>query len=170
MSDVNKLESESKIENMLVMDIMIGTGRANMGGEYLRSIWGYSNKPVGSTYRPPDGAIGTIAIIENNTRIDVSKSNTFLWLQLGADYIGWDTYSFKDEDSYSQSIELLENKVLYVTVNGVIYNLGKSSFDIRRYLKKYQLFAQYFNIGAKELGVIMKQNIGNTLRFCLNWK
>ncbi|OKO94774.1 hypothetical protein Xedl_03958 [Xenorhabdus eapokensis] len=84
----------------------------------------------------------------------------------------WAVYSYKDDESYQQALELFQNKNLYITVDGVTYNLGKNTYpppDPNGYYGKYAFDNIYTGDGAQSLGNVLKQT-GVTKRLYINWK
>ncbi|AOM39182.1 hypothetical protein A9255_00245 [Xenorhabdus hominickii] len=57
-------------------------------------------------------------------------------------------------------------KNLTVTVGGTTYHLGSATDYPLTGKQEYEFVGKYIN----NLGNLLKQNEGNTLHFCLNWK
>ncbi|PHM27809.1 hypothetical protein [Xenorhabdus innexi] len=168
MSDVNKLDKVSEINNMLTIDITLGMARWWSDTVHWVHFWGYQG------HGESDGgatSCGSLVVIENNTPIDVARTNQFRWWEFSPQMdnthsISWDTYSY--DGFFQKTSDLFSNKVMYVTVDGITYNLGKNT-SISGSSAKNGVIADYISPDAPKLGNILKQ-IGVTKRFYFNWR
>ncbi|MGJ0578219.1 Thoeris anti-defense Tad2 family protein [Xenorhabdus bovienii] len=117
-------------------------------------------------------SFGDLKVIKNNTPI--RKISIFYWIEYPDDDSNVPTLVFTvtspDAASDEQVREFLE-KFLCITVDGMTYKLGKvlpalGSIDGSGYGSS----CWYRDTEAQRLGAMMKQNVGKTLRFYLNWK
>ncbi|MCC8382031.1 MW1434 family type I TA system toxin [Xenorhabdus sp. PB30.3] len=137
------------VECMLFFDLKIGDGKSPDGSEHH---WGYQSTKgiiIGSVTSP----FGTLTNLQSTVGIRnlltffsfEDTTGTFPWVQLAVD---------------TQNQLDLKSKNFEVTVGGSTYSLGSSSDSDLTY--------HYGD--AKQLNDLLKQNVGNTLSFCFNWK
>ncbi len=136
------------VDCMLSFDLKVGTSQYN-GGE--AQYWGYWTN---TKKNPRSSPFGTLTNLQNT--LDIGKISSFFLLEVPIS-----TFSnlFLQVDTQNQP-DLL-NKNLEVIVNGSTYHLGPPSGS-----SGYS----HTSDGAKQLGDLLKQNVGNTLHFCFNWK
>ncbi|MCC8365600.1 hypothetical protein J8V57_04790 [Xenorhabdus sp. PB61.4] len=77
--------------------------------------------------------------------------------------------SDNSQTGYQKMIELFK-KELTITVNHISYHLGSAGHDGLKDQQQYEFVGAYYSDDAKKLGTLLKQNLGNTLHFCFNWK
>ncbi|MDE9556093.1 DUF2829 domain-containing protein [Xenorhabdus bovienii] len=150
----------SSEDHMLVFDLTLGIGNAN-------SFLGYVADHA-IDYLPD---FGTLNVIQNKT--DIAKISLFYWNCYEDEYtppssIRLQGSSDKNEDSYQKMIELLK-KDLYVTVDGVTYNLGVPLPYPNNHNTAYTYRTWYQYADVKKLGAVMEQT-GKTKRFYFNWR
>ncbi|WP_083600988.1 Thoeris anti-defense Tad2 family protein [Xenorhabdus thuongxuanensis] len=147
------LLSEVKpVECMLSFDLEIGTGQYS-SGQGQGQDWGYLTK--GGHVWASQPTFGTLTNLQSTIGIrsiltfyyEEAPIGTFYTIELQVD---------------TQNQPNLGSKTLEVTVNGSTYNLGTAGNSTTDF--------NYTSDGAKQLGDLLKQNVGNTLSFCLNWK
>ncbi|MBD2812749.1 DUF2829 domain-containing protein [Xenorhabdus sp. Vera] len=147
-------ESVKIEDSILSFDLTIGTVQYYNGGnpDYDKiKEWGYSAVSEGGDLSP----YGTLT----NLQSTIGGGN-ILGFCLRELPIG--TFFDLELDFGIQIQPGLGNKSLEVTVNGSNYNLGSLSHSpITRIL--------YTSDGAKQLGDVLKQNVGKTLHFCFSW-
>ncbi|MDE1483617.1 hypothetical protein [Xenorhabdus bovienii] len=146
----------------LGFDLTLGAGN---NGYFL----GYAADHVLEGMGLPD--FGTLNVIENQT--DIAKISLFYWNCYEDEYtppssIRLQGSSDKNEDSYQKMIELLK-KDLYVTVDGVTYNLGVPLPYPNNHNTAYTYRTWYQYADVKKLGAVMEQT-GKTKRFYFNWR
>ncbi|PHM60669.1 hypothetical protein Xsto_03780 [Xenorhabdus stockiae] len=146
MSDVNKLD-----DCMLSFDLKIGTRQfSDSDGQY----WGCL---VTSVF-----TFGTLTNLQST--IDIKSILAFVLVEAPIDAFNLIQFQFDIQNQLG-----LASKNLEVTVGGFTYYLGSayasgaSGHDPKTYFN-------YNSDGAKQLGDLLKQNVGNTLSFCFNWK
>ncbi|WP_340608547.1 Thoeris anti-defense Tad2 family protein [Xenorhabdus bharatensis] len=146
------LLSEVKpVECMLSFDLEIGTGKYR---DDSQQDWGYLSQG-GNDMSYVDSTFGTLTNLQNTLGIgnilefilNEFPIGTFWGIQFQVD---------------TQNQPDLYNRILEVTANGTTYNLGSSPNSTTNFV--------YNSDGAKQLGDLLKQNLGKTLHFCLNWK
>ncbi|MBC8953193.1 hypothetical protein [Xenorhabdus sp. PB62.4] len=178
MPEFNKTEIVTEdTENMLVIDIILGMGRVGLPDLGMPPVvrWGYQSEAGASENWP---SYGSLIVIENNTPIDIGKTEAFFWTEIqksnGADcFIQWNVSSYANKESYQRMLDLFKNKVLYITVDGITYNFGKYSNIIvggnipPSYTIGYNYFSQT-TPDAEKLGNILKQK-GLTKRLYFKW-
>ncbi|OKP00547.1 hypothetical protein Xedl_03293 [Xenorhabdus eapokensis] len=133
-------------DSMLSFDLKIGTSCGIGWFQY----WGCATEKT-TSYSP----FGTLTNLQNT--LGIRKMTYFGILE---DPVG--TFSDVALSFDTLGLSDLGNKNLEVIVNGSIYNLGLSFNDTD--------YIGYQSDGAKLLGDLLKQNVGNTLSFCFNWK
>ncbi|OKP05664.1 hypothetical protein Xedl_00146 [Xenorhabdus eapokensis] len=134
----------SPVDYMLSFDLKIGTQHGDYGTQ-----WGYGANKY-------SGDFGTLTNLQNN--LGIGEISTFALFE---ETIG--TFNGLSLQFYT-SLEV-ELKNLEVIVNGSIYNLGSPERD-----PAPLVIFNYFSDDARKLGDLLKQNVGNTLHFCFNWK
>ncbi|MCC8379874.1 hypothetical protein ACP179_05930 [Xenorhabdus stockiae] len=148
MSDVNKpVCPEGAI---LSFDLKVGTSQYNGGGG---QDWGYLTK--GGDLGPGESTFGILTNLQSN--MDIENVIGFYLTEFP---IG--TFQYIQLKVVIKNLLDLLSKDLEVTVNGSTYNLGiagDSTVDFG-----------YASDGAKQLGDLLKQNVGKTLSFCFNGK
>ncbi|MCG3461519.1 DUF2829 domain-containing protein [Xenorhabdus bovienii] len=159
--DWELVKSEPKPEDcMLSFDITVGTGKFNDGEQ----SWGYlADNEFESIGESP---FGTLANLQNKTEI-----TKFLYFSLSIEGgIQIIVSSDNNQEGYQKMVKLFARS-LTVTVNDVLYHLG-SAITIASLNGKgqYRYGCQYDNADAHNLGTLLKQNVGKTLRFFFNWK
>ncbi|CDM90592.1 Thoeris anti-defense Tad2 family protein [Xenorhabdus bovienii] len=147
---------------MLEFDLKIGTG--TWGGS--DQDWGY----LADNELKPGNEVpfGTLTNFQNET--DIIKFSYFVWYGGGgSQFISIRASSDNNQGGYQKIVELFK-KELTVTVDGTPYHLGSSADSYLPGKKQYEFAGQYNNTEAQKLGALLKQNVGNTLHFCFNWK
>ncbi|PHM73045.1 DUF2829 domain-containing protein [Xenorhabdus sp. KJ12.1] len=148
------------VECMLSFDLEVETGQFDSGEQN----YGYlADEEWGADGEKP---FGDLTNFQNKT--DIKTFSLFVW---------WDTdseldirvSSDKTQDGHQKMKELF-GKNLTVTSNGVSYSLGQATEGSKIGEKDYEFVGQYKNNDAKQLGDLLKQNVGKTLFFCFNWK
>ncbi|MDC9591641.1 DUF2829 domain-containing protein [Xenorhabdus sp. XENO-10] len=141
---------------MLSFELQLG--RINGDGDW----WGYiSNKLYGGK-----DAFGDLISVQNETNITNLSILAFHW-----EDDAFFTVISSDTDYLPELLGVLK-KTLYVTVDGVVYNLGENSDgspELDPKMKAY--FSGYYDYSnnAKNLINILQQT-GQTKRFCFNWQ
>ncbi|RAW91406.1 Thoeris anti-defense Tad2 family protein [Photorhabdus laumondii] len=151
-SDWSLLEPDN---NMMVFDVTLGTGK-NDGN----NGWGYKPSWDKNSDWPN---FGTLNVIQNKT--DIVATLSFFWNE-GTNTFIWNIFSRENEEIYLKVEELFKAKDLYITVDGITFNLGKGSSTIKR--EGYRSVNWYEGNEAQKLGAILKQT-GETKRFYCNW-
>ncbi|PHM51429.1 Thoeris anti-defense Tad2 family protein [Xenorhabdus sp. KK7.4] len=112
------------------------------------------------------GPFGTLTNLKNKT--DITKFSYFVWDDEGKGiYIR--VSSDNNQEGHQKMVELFD-KILSVNVDGVLYHLGSAGEASIVGEGPYEFIGQYNNTDASKLGDLLKQNVGNTLFFCFNWK
>ncbi|PHM59100.1 DUF7823 domain-containing protein [Xenorhabdus sp. KK7.4] len=163
----------SEIKNMLTIDITLGMARWDPDTDTWAHWWGYQD----DTYSNGNNGVssfGSLIVIENNTPIDIVKTTEFDWSEFSSKVsntsaITWLTFSY--DGHFQQVYNLFYNKTLYVTVDGVTYNLGNNTEDPNDpgSPPKNSVSGLYTSPGAYELGAVLKQT-GVTKRLYINWE
>ncbi|WP_340614227.1 hypothetical protein [Xenorhabdus thailandensis] len=168
MSDVNRLDNVSEIKNMLTIDIILGMARWSPDTDEWAHWWGHQDDTDSNGSAT---SFGSLIVIENNTSIDAVKTQEFDWSEFSpkldnTSAITWITSSY---DGYFQKVfDLFQNQTLFVTVDGVTYNLGNNTNEPGNPPKNV-VIGLYTSPGAYELGTVLKQT-GVTKRLYINWK
>ncbi|CDG21614.1 conserved protein of unknown function [Xenorhabdus poinarii G6] len=152
---------EPKIDNgMLSFDLTIGTGKFDDG----RQNWGYLADEEWTSIG--EYSFGDLTNFQNKT--DIKEFSLFVWW---ANHPELDirVSSDKTQDGYQKMKELF-GKNLTVTSNGVSYFLGQATEGNKTGQKPYEFVGMYTNTDSKQLGALLKQNVGKTVHFCFNWK
>ncbi|PHM56703.1 hypothetical protein Xsto_04139 [Xenorhabdus stockiae] len=139
------------VECMLSFELEVGTSQYDNGDV---QDWGYLLK--GGSLGAGEYPFGTLTNLHNTIGI-----GSILEFILSESPIG--TFDFIQLQVDTQNQSGLENKALEVVVNGSTYNLVASKNSLTTDFL-------YYSDGAKQLGDLLKQNVGKTLSFCLNWK
>nr|WP_319931837.1 DUF2829 domain-containing protein [Xenorhabdus sp. 12] len=151
-------------ENMMVFDLTLGAELTKNDGS--STTWGYSGKET--EIMIPHG---NLKVIQNKTNIKEIK--IFYWIEYNNNVpiFIWNVLSDPDKESNQRVDELFKNKSLYITVDGVTYNLGKRSPTKKPDTNvKYECINWYeHNAEAKKLSAILKQT-SQTKRFYCNWR
>ncbi|MDC9614206.1 DUF2829 domain-containing protein [Xenorhabdus khoisanae] len=146
-----KPEIKPKPEDcMLSFDLEVGTDQYGNG---TLQDWGYLTN--GGDLGGGESPFGVLTGLQGT--LDIGKVLTFI---LYENTIGIFNSMILQVDTQNQPD--LYSKNLEVTVDGSTYNLGSSS--------DHATFFVYASDSAKQLGDLLKQNVGNTLHFCFNWK
>ncbi|CDH34121.1 MW1434 family type I TA system toxin [Xenorhabdus bovienii] len=120
--------------------------------------WGYAN-----SIKP----FGYLKITQNTTKIE--SFDSFCWIESSESNeksFYWNIVSYADKDSYQNVGDLLNNKYLYITVDGKLYSFGQ--LGITDY-GSYSYGIQIEGAEAQKVGNILKQtDVKKT--FCLNWR
>ncbi|CAM3726536.1 DUF2829 domain-containing protein [Xenorhabdus thuongxuanensis] len=145
------------VECMLSFDLQVGTSKVKFPYRELQSQnWGYSTvSPENDS--PPYGIL-------TNFQSTIGFGN-ILEFCLVESPIGHFTFMPLTSDTKIQPD--LRKKDFEVTVDGSTYNLGSTPSDV---VIDGSDSLGYYSDGAKQLGDLLKQNVGNTLHFCFNWK
>ncbi|MEQ1962740.1 DUF2829 domain-containing protein [Xenorhabdus khoisanae] len=157
-----------ELNYMLSFDLILGTGE--FGGDVDETKkgrdWGYS----GEKFDLGKGELlfGALTQIQNKT--DIIEISAFCWEEVKENSVQqllfW-VYSL-GKNGYNNTIELFK-KSLYVTVDGVIYNLGIPIPRSNGSIDYYSYYAWYQGPETQKMSSVLKQ-IGQTKRFCFNWK
>ncbi|MGJ0580638.1 Thoeris anti-defense Tad2 family protein [Xenorhabdus bovienii] len=170
--DWSLLKSEPKPNDcMLSFDVFIGTANATLQGSEGHVAWGYVKDGYKWDEHEWSKSFGDLKVIQNKT--DIVETSSFYWHASSdnkVDVIIWIAVSNANQESSQKLIEFFQTKELYITVDGVTYNLGKSLNLVTDPRYKYEIDNGYKNDDAKKLGALLQQNAGNTLRFYCNWK
>ncbi|MBI6548707.1 Thoeris anti-defense Tad2 family protein [Xenorhabdus lircayensis] len=154
----------SQIDYMLSFDLELGSSTYEGGQD-----WGYiaDDEFEGLNER----AFGILTRIQNKT--DIEKISLFYWeerkkseeLSKG---LWWKVSSDNSKKGYQKMSEVF-NKNLFVTVDGITYNLGSASPQTLKGKGEYEYVGAYLDIKAQELSTMLKQT-GQTKRFYCNWR
>ncbi|MDE1476484.1 DUF2829 domain-containing protein [Xenorhabdus bovienii] len=158
--DWNLLKPDPKpVECMLSFDLKVGTGLY-----FGTNQWGYL---ADDEFKPEEGPFGKLTNLQNKT--DITKFSLFIFHDFNQ-FIYVRASSDNNQYGYQKMVELFK-KDLTVTADGVPYHLG-SSKDLSDFNGKqpYEFAGGFQTDGAKQLGDLLKQNVGKTLHFCFNWK
>ncbi|MEX0446711.1 hypothetical protein [Xenorhabdus sp. SGI246] len=169
--DWNLLKSESKpepkpVDCMLEFDLKVGVPNTEFGYGPMGMLWGFTQ----SWWSPYHSTSGDLNMGPN--KLDIVGIYGFFWLEYVV-YIG--ITAKQDKGSHQKVVDLFQNNVLWVTVDGVRYNLGKSPPVASPELfpapsGPYDYVFSYRNSDAQKLGETIKQNGDKTIHVCLNWK
>ncbi|PHM68681.1 MW1434 family type I TA system toxin [Xenorhabdus sp. KJ12.1] len=135
---------------MLSFDLEIGTSKYD---NRKSQDWGYLTK--GGHLASDESTFGTLTNLQNT--LGIGSILTFYYEE---DPIGTFVAIALQVDTQNQPD--LGSKALEVTANGSTYNLSPGSNSTT------DLY--YTSDGAKQLGDLLKKNVGNTLSFCFRWK
>ncbi|REF27184.1 hypothetical protein BDD26_1931 [Xenorhabdus cabanillasii] len=138
----------TKMGCMLSFDLEIGTSKYGESQD-----WGYMTKA--GDLSPGESTFGVLTNLQSTIgvggisdfRLYESPIGTFENIGLRVD---------------TQNQPDLGSKALEITANGSTYNLGTTAKSTTDFV--------YASDGAKQLGDLLKQNVGNTLHFFFNWK
>ncbi|CDH24949.1 Thoeris anti-defense Tad2 family protein [Xenorhabdus bovienii] len=151
--DWSLLKLEPKPDDcMLSFDLKIGTDQYQHG-DGVAQDWGYMTKA--GDISVGESTFGVL--IDLQSIIGVGSISTF---RLFENPIGTFDNILLEVDTQNQPD--LGSKAFEVTANGSTYNLGSTSNSTTDF--------GYTSDGAKQLGDLLKQNVGKTLHFCFNWK
>ncbi|CDG21645.1 conserved protein of unknown function [Xenorhabdus poinarii G6] len=140
----------TKMGCMLSFDLEIGTSKYGNGES---QDWGYMTKA--GDLSSGESTFGVLTNLQST--IGVGGISDF---RLYESTIGTFDNIVLLVDTQNQPD--LGSKALEVTANGLTYNLGSTSKSTTDFV--------YTSDGAKQLGDLLKQNVGNTLHFFFNWK
>ncbi|CDH07604.1 conserved hypothetical protein [Xenorhabdus bovienii str. oregonense] len=161
--DWNLLKSKQKPDDcMLGFDLTIGTGTYS----YPDHEYGYladNEFELGTAHQGP---FGTLTNPQNKT--DITKFSFFTWSS-GGQILRIRVSSDNNHEGYQKMVELFK-KTLTIIADGVPYPLGEATEINTDGEGEYEFAGQYNNTEAQKLGALLKQNVGNTLHFCFNWK
>ncbi|OKO99359.1 hypothetical protein Xedl_03726 [Xenorhabdus eapokensis] len=155
---------------MLSFDVLIETAKAPLSPEE-HTAWGYVKEGYEWDEHEWSKYFGDLKVIQNKT--DIVETSSFYWhtsRDNKVDVILWIAISNANQESSQKVIELFQAKELYITVDGVTYNLGKSLHLDTDPKYEYEIDNTYKNNDAKKLGALLQQNVGNTLRLYCNWQ
>ncbi|WP_446471106.1 Thoeris anti-defense Tad2 family protein [Xenorhabdus stockiae] len=148
------IASDWKTACMLSFDLEIGTTVYPGGYPQPSQDWGFS-AVSGSELMPGEANIGVLTNLYST--IGIGSADIFRYSEGPIGALGSLTLSVDNQNQPN-----LWSKMLEVTVNGSTYNVGTTVSS--------QYYFQYDSDGAQKLGDFLKQNVGNTLFFCFNWK
>ncbi|WP_426577708.1 Thoeris anti-defense Tad2 family protein [Xenorhabdus stockiae] len=134
-------------ECMLSFDLEIGVSKENNPNQY----WGY----VTAKSEMSPEIFGTLTNFQST--IDVGSVLAFLCTVTMGDFT--DISLIVD----TQNLLDLPSRNLEVTVDCATYHLGSS-------VNPTTTGFSYYLQDSRKLGDLLKQNVGNTLHFCFNWK
>ncbi|WP_426576852.1 DUF2829 domain-containing protein [Xenorhabdus stockiae] len=142
------------VECMLSFDLEVGSIAYN-NGQGQEQDWGYVTKGRGSY--SDEYPFGTLTNLKNTIGIGNILAFTLAEFPIG-------TFSYIELEVDTENQPDLGNKTLEVAVNGSNYNLGSMSAGNPTSLS-------YASDGAKQLGDLLKQNVGKTvmlpmIRYC----
>ncbi|MDX7988491.1 hypothetical protein FE392_14310 [Xenorhabdus sp. 12] len=144
------LACDWELNCMLSFDLEIGTSQYNNGGS---QDWGYLTKE--GNISSGESTFGTLSNLQST--LGIGNILTFILIESP---IGTSGTIQLQVDTQNQPD--LSSKNLEVTVDGSTFKLGSSSNATTDFT--------FNSNGAKKLGELLKQNVGNTLHFCFNWK
>ncbi|PHM65281.1 hypothetical protein Xekj_04289 [Xenorhabdus sp. KJ12.1] len=140
-------------DTMLSFDLKVGTSQYLYVQQQAQD-WGYLTEGVDKGEN--ESTFGTLTNLQSTIGIGNILSFTLTENPIGTFYI-----IALQVDTQNQPN--LGGKTLEVVVNGSTYNLGA-------YASNATNVFLYMSDGAKQLGDLLKQNVGKTLHFCFNWK
>ncbi|WP_340608316.1 Thoeris anti-defense Tad2 family protein [Xenorhabdus bharatensis] len=135
---------------MLEFYLMLGTGKSHDTLQYSR--WGYMSG---------QGGFGSLTGLQTSTAI--GNVSGFYFSDFNRDIY---LFVHAKQNRYQDVMTLLKRN-LYVTVDGVNYNLGSTTPSGSRVTNT--CVVDYLNNTAEELGEVF-QKTGQTKHFCLSWK
>ncbi|MCC8367991.1 DUF2829 domain-containing protein [Xenorhabdus sp. PB61.4] len=138
------------VECMLSFDLEVATDTYNNGQS---QDWGYLTQ--GANIGLGESLFGTLTNLQNTIGIGNILQFTLTEYPIGS-------FESIELQVDTQNQADLASKNLEVTVNGSTYNLGPGSNSTTDFY--------YTSDGAKQLGDLLKQNVGKTLSFCFRWK
>ncbi|MDC9614697.1 DUF2829 domain-containing protein [Xenorhabdus khoisanae] len=119
------------------------------------------------------GPFGALTNLQNKTDIKKILQFTCAYIPSDADDDPWvldlRVSSDNNDEGHKKMVELFK-KTLTVTVDGVSYELKNQQEADEGHEGLYDYDGMYQGADVPKLGVMMKQNVGKILRFCLNWK
>ncbi|PHM46517.1 hypothetical protein [Xenorhabdus miraniensis] len=157
MSDVNKPVCPEG--TMLSFDLNIGTIQFYNGGnpDYDKvQEWGRSAPGEDGTGTLP---IGTLTNLQSTMGVGNILAFKLIEVPIG-------TFWGLQLEVDTQNQPYLGSKNLEIMANGSTYNLG----SVSPHAPSLETYFLYVSDGAKQLGELLKHNLGNTLHFCFNWK
>ncbi|MDC9594456.1 Thoeris anti-defense Tad2 family protein [Xenorhabdus sp. IM139775] len=176
--DWNLLQSEPKPKPdnyMLSFDIKVGDDVQPPplpNAKTIPSYWGYNHEGISA--KP----FGILTNFQNETE-EIGGISYFVWSEyigvppgFGSLFINVTSGDTPILDGYQKMVELFK-KDLTVTVDSVAYHLGGTTGNggyLAGPTNQYELETSYDNTDAKKLGLLLQQNVGNTLHFTFTWK
>ncbi|PHM60474.1 hypothetical protein Xsto_03970 [Xenorhabdus stockiae] len=153
---------------MLAFSLKLGTSKygGTAGTGVPGQDWGYMT--IHGDKISNESTFGTLTEIQNKT--DIESILMFYWEERQGDR-NLRLKTSSNKENYENMLNLTK-KSLYITVEGVSYNVGVPIVS-RSYSTNddpnYWYTAYYENDDAQKVGTILKQT-DQTKTFCLNWK
>ncbi|MBI6548249.1 hypothetical protein [Xenorhabdus lircayensis] len=170
MSEINnpKIDLEDIV---LVIDVVLGTApddgvTLGLNEENIETRWGYLGEEWAGLEN--SRAFGCLAVIQNNSAL--VKTNYFYWSEFkrSPDYLlfYWGVGTRNDKKNADKTFNLFMKKSLYITVDDVVYDLGRGEDWASEDLGA---MVTYSGADARKLSIVLKKT-GEIKRFYCNWR